>query len=85
MQKNGNFCLSVKKSLLLKSSISRDVDDLSYVCFFGVFSNYLGCTICLQFYWRVVSVETVNLLENGNFFSSIRKTSLKVFYFSRCR
>ena len=35
------------------SSISGDVCDMRYVCFFGVFSIYRGCTIGLKSDWSV--------------------------------
>ena len=47
-QKTCNFSLSVKKSLLQKSSISRDVVDMRYVCFFLVLNSSSACTICIQ-------------------------------------
>ena len=47
-QKTCNFSLSVRKSLLKKSSISRDVGDMRYVCIFLVLSCSSVCTICIQ-------------------------------------
>ena len=66
-----------KKSLLVKSSISRDVGDMRYVCFFGVFIRSPVCAICLQSDFSLESVQSANLPEKWKLlFVSKKKSSI---------
>ena len=47
-EKNLKFLFVSKKKSSLKSSVSTDVGDMRYVCFFLVLNSSSACTICIQ-------------------------------------
>ena len=80
-KKNRKFAIKVaisKKRRLFsrKSSFSRDVGDMRYVCFFGVFSSSPVCTIYLQSDLRLESVESVKLPEKWKLLFVSKKSLL---------
>ena len=69
--------ISKKRTLFSrKSSFSRDVGDMRYVSFFGVFSSSPVCTICLQSDLRLESVQSVKLPEKWKLLFVSKKSLL---------
>ena len=67
-------------------STFRDVVDMRCVCcFLLVLSSSLVFSICFQSDLCLDMAELVTFEKTLNFTLSVKKSSLKVFYFSRCR
>ena len=64
-----------------KSSFSRDVGVMRYVCLFGVLSISPVCTICLQSDLSLESVQSVNLTEKWKFLFVSKKVFSKSLLF----
>ena len=85
-QKAWNFSLSVKKVFSKSLFFSRDVGVMRYFCFFLVLSSSSVCSIYIQHDLSLDMAKMVTFEKNLKLlFVSKKKSSLKVFYFSRCR